>query len=56
MAKVERTRKMNQGKLAREDNPAKLFEQIKATNNKFSESTNALTKDVKIVSVLEKMF
>ena len=50
MAEVERTRKMNHVKLKKGDNPAKLFEQIKVITNEFSDLTNALTKDVKIIA------
>ena len=46
---------MNQVKLAKGENPAKMFEQIKAMDNQFNNLINALTKDVKIASVLEKI-
>ena len=36
MAEVEQTRKMNQVKLTSGENPTKLFEQIKAIDNQFS--------------------
>ena len=54
MAEVERTRKMNKVKLERGENPAKMFEHIKAIDNQFSDLANALTEDAKIATVLEK--
>ena len=54
MAGVERTRKLNQVELKVGEDPAKLFEQVKAIDNQFSELTHGLTKDDKIGIILEK--
>ena len=54
MAGVERQRKLNQVELKTGEDPAKLFEQLKAIDNQFSELTHRLTKDDKIGVILDK--
>ena len=54
MATVERTRKLNAIRLKKGENPAKLFEQLKAIDNQFSDLTHKLSEDDKIANVLEK--
>ena len=46
--------KMNALRLSKGEDPAKLFEKLKAINNQFSDLAHALTKDNKIASILER--
>ena len=54
MATVERKQKLNAIKLKKGEVPAKLFEQLKAIDNQFSDLTHRLSEDDKIENVLEK--
>ena len=54
MARVERTRKLEQIVLKAGENPATLFEQIKAIDNQYCDLMHTLTKNDKIGVVLEK--
>ena len=54
MAGVERQRKLNKVELKAGDDPAKLFEQLKAIDNQFSDLTHGLTEDDKIGVILDK--
>ena len=54
MATVERTHKLNSIRLKKGENAAKLFGQLKAIDNQFSDLTHRLSEDDKIANVLEK--
>ena len=54
MTIVERTRKLNKVTLSARENPANLFEEIKAIDNQYKMLAHDLTEDDKIAAVLEK--
>ena len=45
---------MNAMKLSKGEDPAKLFEKLKAIDNQFRDQVHSLTEDDKIAVVLEK--